>query len=462
MSKRFIGIDLEGTDVRVATLTVAAGKIDVQLDKCNYTTPDEAAAAIMDLVGGKVALGDRLIAALPCRVGLFRRLHFPFREKNKIEAALPLELNSQLPISLDEHIVSFLPPRARENDYEVDAVVVNQREVEELLTHFPRPEHNPCRIDLFPFAFLPIIGDQDGILIYCRRLEVVVALVYDGVVRDYRLLPGTSELGDDEIFDFIANQVSQLENSIGHEGLPLWVIGAGVTDDLLVTLYKTDRTILTPAEDSLGFAIDCEMAPAALLALAEMQAVKKTGQINFRQGEFAAQGQLEIFRTKLIAVALLLVLVIIGAGVTMELGYLQKSREEKQLKNKMTAVFQQVMPPGTTVVDAPLQLESELKELRKQVQFFGLGGHGAATVLQNLSNSIPADLKVDFQELIYSPEQVRITATADSFELVDKIAEKLKESPLFTNIEITNAKLATDNSQVDFELKLSFSGEGGE
>ena len=462
MSKRFIGIDLEGTEARVAVLTATAGRIDVQLDKRNYETPAEAAAAIRELVGGKVALGDRLVAALPCRVGLFRRLHFPFRERSKIEAALPLELNSQLPIPLDEHVVSFLPPRARENDYEVDAVVVHKREVADLLSHFPDPEHNPRRIDLFPFAFLPVIGEQNGILIYCRRLEVVVALVYDGMIRDYRLLPGTSELGEEEIFDFIANQVSQLENSIGQEGLPLWVTGAGVTDDLLVILYKTDRTILTPAEDAFGFEISSDMAPAALLALAEMQAVKKAGQINFRQGDFAARGQLEIFRTKLIAVAVLLLLVCVGGALTMQLGYLQKKREEKQLKQEMVAVFHQVMPPGTTVVDVPLQLESELKELQKQVQFFGLGGRGAATVLQGLSNSIDPDLHVDFQELNYSPDQVRITATADSFEAVDRIAEKVKQDPLLGLVEITNAKLAPDSSQVEFELKLKFSGEGGQ
>jgi general secretion pathway protein L len=462
MSKRFIGIDLEGTDVRVAVLTVAAGKIDVQLDKCSYETPDEAAAAIRELVGGKVALGDRLIAALPCRVGLFRRLRFPFREKNKIAAALPLELNSQLPISLDEHIVSFLPPRARESDYEVDAVVVHKREVDELLGHFPEPEHNPRRIDLFPFAFLPVIGDQDGMLIYCRRLEVVVALVYDGMIRDYRLLPGTSEISEEEVFDFIATQIGQLENSIGHEGFPLWVIGAGVTEELMVILYKTDRTILTPAEDVFGFEIGFDMAPAALLALAEMRAVKKVGQIDFRQGDFAARGQLEIFRTKLIAVVIILLLVIVGVGVTMELGYLQRSREEKQLKKEMVTIFQQVMPPGAPIVDVPLQLESELKELQKQVQFFGVSGHGAATVLQRLSASIDPSLHVDFRELYYSPEEVRIAATADSFESVDKIVEQLKENPIFDYIEITNAKLATDNSQVDFELKLKFSGEDGQ
>ena len=459
MSKRFIGIDLEGPEVRVAILTATPGKIDIELDKRSYDTPEAAAVAINEMLGG-VALGDRLVTALPCRVGLFRRLRFPFREKNKIAAALPLELNSQLPISLEEHVISFLPPRPRENDYEVDAVVVNKREVAELLTHFPDSEQNPRRIALFPFALLPVLGDEDGILVYCRRLEVVVALVYDGMVRDYRLLPGTSELSEEEIFDFIANQVSQLENGIGHEGLPLWVIGAGVTEDLLILLYKTDRTISLPATDVFDSDISSEMAPAALLALAEMRTAKKPIRLDFRQGRFSARGQLETFRTKLVAVALLLLLVVAGGTLSMYLSYLQKTREHHQLKQQMTEVFHQVMPANATIVDVPLQLQSQLQELRKQVQLFGLGGHGAATVLQGLSNSIDPDLRVDFQEFNYNKDEVRLSGNADSFESVNQISEKLKMNPLFSQVEIVGARLATDSSQVDFELQLKFHGGG--
>ncbi len=458
MSKRFIGIDLEGTDIRVAILTAAPGKIDIELEKRSHDTPEDAAEAIKEMLGGKITLGDRLVTALPCRVGLFRRLRFPFREKNKIEAALPLELKSQLPISLEEHLVSFLPPRAREDDYEVDAVVVNKREVAELLTYFPDPEQNPRRIDLFPFALLPILSEQDGVLVYCRRLEVVVALVYDGMIRDYRLLPGTSELNETEIFDFIATQVSQLENAIGHEGLPLWITGAGVTEELLVILYKTDRTLLTPAEDVFGDEVSSEMAPAALLALAEMREEKKSAQLNFRQGEFAARGQLETFRSKLVAVILLMLFVIVGGALTMHLGYLQKTREEHALKQQIIGIFQQVMPAGTTIVDVPLQFEGQLKDLRKQIQLFGLGGHGAATVLQSLSSSINQDLRVDFQEFNYNNDGAHLSGNADSFESVNQIAEKLKANPLFNQVEIKGAKLAADNSQVDFELQLKFHG----
>ena len=279
-------------------------------------------------------MGDRLVTALPCRVGLFRRLHFPFREKNKIEAALALELNSQLPVSLESHVLSSLPPSAREHDYEVDAVAINRLDIQDLLAHFPEPEQHPRRIDLYPFALLPALAHQDGVLIYCRRLEVVVALIYEGMIWDYRLLPGTAELGSNEIFDFIASQVSQLENAFGQEDLPLWVIGAGVTDDLMQQFIDTDRDILSPAEDVFGSELPPDMAPAAMLALAELRSAKKKDLFNFRKGEFAARGQLEVFRTRLVVAAVLLLIVLAGGALSMHLAFCKRTKKKNCLKSR--------------------------------------------------------------------------------------------------------------------------------
>lgn len=461
MAKRFIGIDLEGSDVRVAILKAGSGKIDVILDKRQYESPEQASAAIIDMLDGKVTLGDRLLTALPCRVGLFRRLRFPFRDRSKIEEALPLELSSQLPLPLSEHLIASLPPRARDKDYEVDAVVVNKLEVDELLSHFPDPEQNPRRIDLFPFALLPVLAERDGILVYCRRLEVVVALVYDGQIRDYRLLPGTSELDESEIFEFISHQIGQLENAIGIDNLPLWVIGAGVTEQLLLTLYQTDRTLLTPAEEVFGDELSCEMAPAALLALVEMRSTKKTEQLNYRQQEFAARGQLEMFKTKLIVAGLMLLLILVGGALTMHMDYLQKTKAEKALKQQMEGIFTQVMPAGTAVVDVPMQMKAHLADLQQQVQMFGLGGQGVATVLQALSSAIEKDIRVDVDEFNYTGKEVRISGNADSFDAVNSITERLGSVRLFAGVEIADAKLAPDSNLVNFELQIKLAGRDG-
>ncbi|HMB16313.1 MAG TPA: hypothetical protein VKN62_08350, partial [Pelovirga sp.] len=338
MSKRFIGIDLEGAEVRVALLQMVAGKIKVDLERRVYSSPEESRAALTEILAGKSVMTDRVVTALPARVGLFRRLRFPFREKRKIEASLPLALSAQLPVSLEEKLVSYLAPRPCDNDYEVDTVVVNKLEIADLLDHFPDPEQNPGRIDMFPFALLPALAEQDGVLIYCRRVEVVVALIVAGRVEDYRLLPGTTELRDEELYDFISQQVSQLEYAQEQDDLPLWVMGAGVTDQLSQYLEASGRTILPLVPEVFGPDLSREMAPAALLALAELRS-KKSVQLNFRQGEFAARGQLQMMRPKLIVATVLLILVLFGGALTMHLSYLQKSAEEAELAAQLNRIF---------------------------------------------------------------------------------------------------------------------------
>ena len=453
MSKRFIGIDLEGAEVRVALLQMVAGKIKVKFERRGYGSPEESRAALTEILAGKTAITDRVVTALPARVGLFRRLRFPFREKRKIEAALPLALSAQLPVSLEEKLVSYLAPRPCDNDYEVDAVVVNKLEIADLLDHFPDPEQNPGRIDMFPFALLPALAGQDGVLIYCRRVEVVVALIVAGKVEDYRLLPGTTELRDDELYDFISQQVSQLEYALEQDDLPLWVMGAGVTEQLNQYLETCGRTILPLVPEVFGSDLSREMAPAALLALAELRS-KKSGQLNFRQGEFAARGQLQMMRPKLIVAALLLILVLFGGALTMHLSYLQKSAEEAELAAQLNRIFRQAIPTGS-IVDIPLQMQSLRQQLQADVQMLGLDGRGAVAVLREISEAISEELRVELQEFNYSADETRISGSAESFDAVNQIAEVLGARPLFREVTIANARLATDNVRVDFEMRLT-------
>ncbi|MFO7765862.1 MAG: GspL/Epsl periplasmic domain-containing protein [Pelovirga sp.] len=453
MSKRFIGVDLEGVEVRVVQLRMVSGKIHADFKRRNYSSADESRAALEEILAGRTTLTDRMVTALPARVGLFRRLHFPFREKRKIEAALPLSLSAQLPVTLEDKLISYLLPRPCDNDYEVDTVVVNKLEVADLLEHFPDAEQNPGRVDIFPFALLPALGEQDGVLIYCRRVEVVVALIVQGRVEDYRLLPGTSEMQDEELFEFISQQVSQLEYAAEQEELPLWIMGAGVTDPLYEYLQQAGRTLLPLAPEVFGADLSRDMAPAALLALAELRGTK-AGQLNFRREEFTARGELQMMRPKLLVAAVLLLLVFIGTAVTMHMSYIQKSTEQAELADQINRVFRQVVPTGA-VVDVSLQMESLRQQLQTDVQILGLDGRGAVAVLRELSTAISSDLQVELQDFNYSAEETRIAGFAESFDAVNQIAEVLAARPLFSEVTISNARLASDNVRVDFEMRLT-------
>ncbi len=143
MSKRFIGIDLEGTEVRVVVLQMDAGKIRVDLERRAVQFGEESRAALLDILDGKTALTDP-VGYCPAGAGwpCFDGYTFP-SPKRKISGLLypwPCRPNC---LFTGGKAGSSLAPRPCDNDYEVDAVVVNKLEIADLLDHFPNPEQNP-------------------------------------------------------------------------------------------------------------------------------------------------------------------------------------------------------------------------------------------------------------------------------------------------------------------------------
>lgn len=462
MAKRVIAVDLDGDDLHIATLQMVSGKIETQFEQHPVASAQDIHEILGERLVTKSSLADRVVTALDAQDALFRRLRFPFREKRKIEAALPLSFAAQLPISLDDQVLSFLPPRKTENEkkFEVDAVAVGHGRIEQVLAYFPDPLQNPGRIDLFPFALAPVLGDGPGILILCRSREIIVALLEEGRFTDYRFLPLVEGTSDDDLLDFILPQIQQLEQRCGYDSLPLWLLGSRASDRIQQELQKNGRLEQNPAVRMFAAEIPAAAAPVALLALAELQGKKGRGAFNFRQGEFAAKGQWEMLRPKLVVATILLLLICLGTGVNMYLHYQHKSAQHTELAQRMAQLFQQVMPAGSVVVDVPLQLENYRQQLQAQVRMFGLDGRGATAMLQELSATISEDVRVELQDLNYSQDEVRISGFTSSFDAVNQIAEMLADRPLFQSVNIANARLATDNTRVDFELQVTLTPGG--
>lgn len=463
MSKRVIAVDLDGDVVRITTLQMVSGKITVALQEQSAATSQDINAVLQEALRDKSALTDRVVTAVSARFGLYRQVRFPFQDRRKIESALPLAFSSSLPISLDDQLLSSLPAQKIDDsaEYSVDAVAVDRRHIKQMLESFPDPLQNPGRIDLYPFALAPALAADTGLLVLCRQQEIVVALIEAGRVRDYRFLPVADQQSTDEINSFIVKQINQLEHRCGFEQLPLWVMGCRATIDVQQQLTAVGRQLRNPLQQVVDAEVPAAMVPAVLLAVAEWRVKQHRTALDFRQGEFAARGQWDIIRPKLIVAALLLVLICVGSGTAMYMNYQQKSSEQAQLSRQMTQLFEDVMPAGSVVVDVPLQLEGYRQQLQQQVELFGLDGRGATAVLQELSAAINQELQVELQDFNYSSEEVRISGFTDSFDAVNQIAETLSDRPLFDNATITNARLATDNVRVDFELRLNL-GTGGQ
>ena len=69
--------------------------------------------------------------------------------------------------------------------------------------------------------------------------------------------------------------------------------------------------------------------------------------------------------------------------------------------------------------------------------------------------------KFDFVPMGYNGETIRLDGYTDSFEAVNRITQALNKSPLFSYVEISEARMAADGSRVDFQLKIDLIESGG-
>ncbi|HKJ04102.1 MAG TPA: type II secretion system protein GspL [Geopsychrobacteraceae bacterium] len=461
MAKRYIGIDLDGETARVALLMEDGGKTSLVLRKKNYETPENAREVLNELIEGTRALGDHLVTALPAGVGLFRRLSFPFKEKSKLVAVLPSELDSKVPISLVNHVCAMLPPREKEGSYLVDAAAVDSQAIEALLENFSEPAQHPRRIDLMPYALVGGLNAEDGLVAYCAYQETVVALVLDGCVVESRLLPNVDGVDEEEIARFVISNLQQLERTAGLPDLPFWACGSAVTEELLNYWRDAGRISVAPELSLEEQDIPAEYLPAVLLALSEKRSARLSG-FNFRIGSYAPQGQMEMMKKKLAAAAVLLLLCVMVLGGSSYFDYHNKARKANLLNQQLEEVFRQTIPEASSVFDVPLQMQSHLKQLREQALLLGVGGQvNALNALQALSSLIDEDLTNDLKELSYNGDQIKIDGYTGSFDSVNQITQALGKSPIFSKVEISDAKMAADGSRVDFQLQIDLSKSGG-
>lgn len=461
MAKRYIGIELDGRTARLALLTEEGGDLKLDLRKDEYATPEEARLVLADLTGGARPLGDHLVAALPAGSGFTRCLRFPFKERSKLEAVLLSELDSQVPTSLDNHTCAMQPPRELEEGYAVDAAAVSNDAIEALLEHFPDPAQHPRRIGLLPHGLAAGLAEKDGLLVYCGRQETEVALIADGRVIEFRLLPASDGIGEEERVRFVLTQLLQLERIAGSRDLPLWVCGSEVSESFLSSLREAGREAADPEISFSDQEISAEFIPAVLLAQAEKKATKQGG-FNFRTGSYAPRGQLEMMKKKLVAAAVLLVLCLLVLGGTGYFNYQSKATQASLLKQQLEDVYRQTIPNAKTIVDVPLQMQSHLKELKQQALLLGVGGRVTAlSSLEALSSLIGRDIKNDLKEMTYSGDQIKLDGYTDSFDSVNRITQAIGKSPLFGNVEISEAKMAANGGRVDFQLQIELSKMGG-
>jgi general secretion pathway protein L len=461
MSKRLIGIDIGTSTLRVAILYQDKGQVSiVSLLQRDYADPAEMSAHLKELLEGEFKIGDQLVACLPARTAYVRRLEFPFQDDKKILAAIPFSMAAQLPVAIDDCVTAMQSVQPTENGAIVTVAAVPREALQSLLSSFEEVDLPLHLVDLAPFCHVAGLGEHvgNGLLICASSQDTTLSLVRNGSQEDYRILPAIEGSGSTVQFQQLLREIRVLTHGADSGQLPVSLMGERGGVELAEMLQATGLGVEMLSLELGGQMAEGPFLPAVALALRAIS-TKKSRSFNFRRGEYALKGEWANLRRKLVLLAALLGAAVLIVCGSMILKYTDKAGRAEQLQAEMVDIYRTLFPGSTTIVDVPLQLKSAIRDLQEQGNLLASGQASSLAVLKELSR-LPALVTIEIQELAQNDGEVKLTGRTTSFEAVNQIAKVLGESPMFSKVQVSDAKMSLDGSRIDFRLLLSLAKLG--
>jgi general secretion pathway protein L len=195
------------------------------------------------------------------------------------------------------------------------------------------------------------------------------------------------------------------------------------------------------------------MNQALALATGEMR--KEPG-FNFGRGEFEPRGKVEQWKKDVMLIAASALIILLLAGFDFFLGYYYDRAHLKEVKGRINAVFAEVAPEVTKIVDPVGQLRAIIDESKKT----GSGGSLLASgmtmidILKDISRLVPAEMDFVISSFTFDGGFIEIRGETDNFNTVDAIKINLEKSPFFRSVTISSANLMKGENRVGFDLKI--------
>ncbi len=402
MAHRILGIDLGTRMVKCAVVERSlrtAALVDFQQEAVHAPYDAVSRKAAMERLLSRVSKGDDLVeAGLPASACMHRTLQFPFNDEKSLREAAGFELESHIPVPLEDVVVDFVVAgEGRDGEYDVLTVAAPTSEVAEALETYKAAGVEPRTLSLVPLACasmlaqLPQCAEGKTLLLDIGAQGTEVLLAEGGNALALRSL----SMGSDDVRSRFTEQFdvdsAETDLLVSHSVLLPPEVAPRTSDERLLneatqsavmpwlrevrqTLAfvarggrgRPDRIMLTggmsrmrglveyveralnlpvstldlstlPINQLSGDVADVGDFGAAAVALA-LQGTDARGdqRMDFRQGEFAFEGDYQFVRERLPAIAAFMVVALCLLGVRTTIDYralvLEKERQVSQLK----------------------------------------------------------------------------------------------------------------------------------
>jgi Tfp pilus assembly PilM family ATPase len=515
---RLVAIDLGSHAVKVSVLNGSARRYQLEdrflqpVPQDGSTVPSlEARLSALDVMlddHKEWASGNTVFAVgFPGEQATFHRLHLPFTDKAQVEQTLPFTIEEHVPFDLEEMALGW---RQLDSVDGTDTLVglvkkdalrgliegLGERSLEprhvfldgDVLAAWAPRDKVVAVVDIgHTHAVAAVV--RDGVVHWCRTINVggrdftkaiqrATATTWDEAERWKHgdgsaspeqvwmaLPPQAREAMDAPIGLLLAEVRSTLiaaEDALGAEIEELLVSGGGARLHPLVDFLHDDLRVPVRWLSADDAPIPPEHAVADGIG-ARLAGQTRGVEIDFRTGEFAYRGGIDVVRGVLMFGVPLVAFCMMTSIVLTFWQYHRLSNEqaaaEAELKNVYAVVLPDVAPQQLTSTDTTRSLlQGKLDDAKARARALDRSDAVPPTVdkLLALTNAFPppTEVSVDVSELTITPENITFTAETDGYTSSAAVEEALQKVDRFSQAEKANEKKVKERVQFSVTIPL--------
>ncbi len=425
-------------------------------------------------VPGLEALGlpaESVVTGLPADRLFARTVELAFTDRKRLAQAAPLEAEETLPLPLedlvwDTRILGRTPAGSR-----CLVVAAPQDAVGERVGLLAGAGLRVEALDAEPLALAGL----------CRAGGLAPAWVCDlgpdlvqwaavgpGDEVTFGCLPGRGT--DPDLLDQVALALSACPPPFSDPSTPLYVSGPLAPDtDRTEWAEHLDRTVdllpLPPGVSAAGAPDELPWPGWAVplgLALREAWRPGRSG-VDLLQGPFAPEDRGTPWKGPAIQAGVYagILLGLWGIGKGLEIAYLRAQYDT--LSSAVRERFRATLPEVTNIVSEVDQLSARVDELEARARSLGSlvdREISPLRLLRDISERIPKEIEVEFEELVVEENRVRIKGVTVSFDAIARIEAELAKHPRFAQVAVSKAETMAAKDKVRFNLTLSLGKKG--
>jgi len=415
----------------------------------------------VNVLKGMFSEEERLSATFYCTIPgdeiYYRLVDVGFRDSTRIQNTVEVELDSVLPLSLEELVITFLPAAPSGGTSRVFGYGIKKERLQHYLKLMNSAGIEPYVVDweaVSLYAYSEKIVPDDGIVLLVNLEPDRAQLCYYSG-SGLELTRGVKVSGI-EILNEIRKGLEIVKQLSGKDLTRIYISAGSRSDEVVAKfreLFEVSCEVLNPVRffpelEQVTVSRDYSLVLPFAALLRSISKRSTTG--NFRRGEFAYRKSLTEIRSSLLIAG-----VVTGMLIVLTIGdiiykYIDRKKVYNQIQSEITKVCSEVIKGYAPDIDCA----KEMRKIFSRNNALMYSGTRVIDMLRELSIRISREITVDIQEITEEGEKVRIKGKAPTLDMVDRIKTELSKSTYFANVEVVDSKQDIDGKSFNFILSL--------